>query len=58
MPTENLLKEKVDGSKQTEAKPITPKERSTPLKFNEDVIKKIPLVMIFNKMDKERKGAR
>jgi hypothetical protein len=52
MPKEDLLKEKVRGSKQTEAKPITQRERSTPLKFNEDVIKKIPLVMSFNKMDK------
>ena len=52
MPKENLLKEKVEGSKQTEARPIAPKERSTPLKFNENVIKKIPLVMSFKKMDK------
>ncbi len=52
MPKEDLLKEKVDVSKRTETKPITPRERSTPLKFREDVIKKIPLVMSFNKMNK------
>ena len=52
MPKEDLLKEKVDGSKQAETKPITPQERSTPLKFRENVIKKIPLVMSFKKMDK------
>jgi hypothetical protein len=52
MPKEDLLKEKVEGRKQTEAKSIATKERSTPLKFNEDVIKKIPLVMSFNKKDR------
>lgn len=52
MPKDDLLKEKVEVSKQTETMPITSKEKSTPLKFREDVIKKIPLVMSFNKMDK------
>jgi hypothetical protein len=52
MPKEDLLKEKVEGSKQTETEPIISKEKSTPLKFRENVIKKIPLVMSFNKMDK------
>jgi hypothetical protein len=52
MPKEDLSKGKIEGSKQTEAKLITPEERSTPLKFNENVIKKIPLVMSFKKIDK------
>ena len=52
MPKAHLLKVKVGRSKQAQAKPIAPKGRSTPLKFREDVIKKIPLVISFNKMKK------
>jgi len=44
--------EKIEGSKQTEAKPITPKEEAGLVEFRENVIKKIPLVMSFKKMDK------
>jgi hypothetical protein len=52
MPKDDLLKEKVKVSKQTEPVPITSKEEATLLEFRENVIKKIPLVMSFNKMDK------
>jgi hypothetical protein len=52
MPKEDLLKEKVEGSKQTEARPITSKEEAGLVEFRENVIKKIPLVMSFNKKDR------
>ncbi len=52
MPKEDLLKKKREGSKQTEEKQITSKEKSTLIEFRENVIKKIPLVMSFKKMDK------
>lgn len=47
-----LLEGKGEGSKQIETKPITLKEKSTPLTFRENVIKKIPLVMSFDKTNK------
>lgn len=43
---------KSEGIKKTETKPITSTRKSTPLTFRENVIKKIPLVMSFNKTDK------
>jgi len=52
MPKEDLLKKKREGSKQTEEKPITPEEEAGLVEFRENVIKKIPLVMSFKKMDK------
>lgn len=47
-----LLEGKSDGGKQPERKPITSTEKSTPLTFRENVIKKIPLVMSFDKTKK------
>ena len=52
MPKEDLLKEKVKRSKQTETRPITSKEEAGLIEFRENVIKKIPLVMSFNKKDR------
>ena len=43
---------KSEGSKQTGTKPITSTGKSTPLTFRENVIKKIPLVMSFDKTNK------
>jgi hypothetical protein len=51
MPKEDLSKEKVEGRKQTETRPITTKEEAGLVEFRENVIKRIPLVMSFKKMD-------
>ncbi len=51
MPKVDLLAKKNEVGKQSEIKIITPKEKSTPLTFRENVIKKIPLVISFGKKD-------
>jgi len=49
MPKEEILEKKVEANKESEIISISKDERSTPLTFRENIIKKIPLVMSFSK---------